>query len=123
MNKIPSSNLLKKAFRIIKQDVFAYRKFRGRTTNGIGIDVPEYEPDIDLKGSVQVIPRTLYQEIGLDWKKNYIMIYSSDVIEGVSRGTSGDRVVFNEKLFQVLNENDWTPVDGWNGVMCVEIKQ
>ena len=121
MNNVPGSNLLKKAFKVIKKQPFIYRQFNGRTTNSIGIDVPSYLPDVTLQGSIQAVPRRLFQQNGLDFKKNYITIYSSDTIEGVNRDTSGDRVVFNGKLFQVLEENNWSPIDGWNGVICVQI--
>lgn len=123
MSGVPGGNLLKKAFKVISQDSFIYRQFKFRTTNDIGIDVPTYENDVTLTGSIQAVPRRLYQLHGLDWKKNYIMIYSFDTIEGVNRDTSGDRVVFDGKLFQILDENDWIPIDGWNGVMCVEVSQ
>lgn len=121
MSSVPGSNLLKKAFKVIDKDTFIYRQFKSRTTNSIGIDIPEFEPDVELKGSIQAVSRKLYQEHGLDWKKNYITIYSSDTIEGVNRDTSGDRIVFNGKVFQALEENNWTPIDGWNGVICVEV--
>lgn len=123
MSGVPGSNLLKKAFKIINKDSFIYRQFDSRSTNGIGIDLPAYKPDVTLNGSIQAVPRRLYQQHGLDWKKNYITIYSSDAIEGVNRDTSGDRIIFDGKLFQVLDENNWTPIDGWNGVMCVEVSQ
>ena len=123
MSGVPGSNLLKKAFKVINKDSFIYRQFDSRSPNGIGIDVPSYKPDVPLKGSIQAVPRRLYQQHGLDWKKNYITIYSSNTIEGVNRDTSGDRIVFDGKLFQVLDENNWTPIDGWNGVMCVEVCQ
>lgn len=123
MSNVPGSNLLKKAFKVIKKVPFIYRQFKARETNSIGIDIPEFEIDVNLKGSIQPVPRRLYQQHGLDWKKSYITIYSSDTIEGVNRDTSGDRIVFDGKLFQVLDENDWTPIDGWNGVMCVEVSQ
>lgn len=121
MSNVPGSNLLKKAFKVISKDTFIYRQFDSRDTNSIGIDVPAYKPDVTLKGSIQAVPRRLYQQHGLDWKKHYITIYSSDTIEGVNRDTSGDRVIFDGKLFQVLDETDWTPIDGWDGVMCIEV--
>ena len=123
MNGVPGSNLLKKALRIVKKQSFIYRQFNARTTNNIGIDIPDYKPDVELTGSIQAVPRRLYQLHGLDWKKNYITIYSEDVLEGVNRDTSGDRVIFDSKTFLVLDENDWSPVDGWNGVMCVQVVQ
>ena len=118
---VPGSNLLKKAFKVIGKDAFLYRQFDKRETNSVGIDVPSYLPDVELKGSVQAVPRRLYQLHGLDWKKKYITIFSSDKIDGPDRDTSGDRLTFNGKLYQALEENDWTPIDGWNGVMCVQI--
>ena len=118
---VPGSNLLNKAFKVIAKQSFIYRQFDDRATNSIGIDIPAYKTDVKLKGSIQAVPRRLYQLHGLDWKKNYIMIYSSDKIDGVNRDTSGDIVVFDGNTFQVLDENDWSPIDGWNGVMCVQI--
>jgi len=121
LGAVPSSNLLKKALSAIHKEPFIYRQFSARAKNDIGIYVPSFTSDTTLYGSIQAVPRRLYQLHGLDYKKNYITIYSTGVIEGVQRDTSGDRVVYNGKLFQVLEENDWQPMDGWNGVICVEI--
>lgn len=118
---IPGDNLLEDALSIIDSHDFILLKFIGQTTNGIGIDVPSYDDPANLSGSIQAVPRSLFQHLGLDWKKNYIMIYSSDDIVGVDRDNSGDRIQFNSKEFQVLSENDWKPIDGWSGILCVEV--
>lgn len=117
----PGANLLISALSIIQPQPFEYLKFAGRTTNDIGIDVPSFDPSETMTGSIQAVSRTLYQVMGLDWKKNYIVIYSVGAITGVERDSSGDRVRFNGKTFQVLSENDWQPMDGWQGSLCVEI--
>ena len=118
----PGSNLLNQALSIIQKQSFGLLKFIDRTTNDIGLDLPSYEPEVILSGSVQAVPRSLYQHLGLDWKKNYIMIYSSDNITGVERNSSGDKVTFAGKTFLVESENDWKPIDGWSGVLCVEVQ-
>lgn len=119
---IPGSNLLNQALSVIQKQSFGYLKFLTRSTNDIGVDVPTYESEKTLTGSVQAVPRNLYQHLGLDWKKNYIMIYSSDDITGIQRDTSGDKVLFAGKTFLVESENDWKPIDGWSGVLCVEVQ-
>lgn len=117
----PGDNLLEDALSLIDAQPFDYLKFAGRTTNDIGIDVPAYDPAVTLYGSIQAVPRSLFQVMGLDWKKNHIMIYSSSDLTGIQRDSSGDRVEFNGRTFQGLSENDWTPIDGWSGVILVEI--
>ena len=118
---VPGGNLLKRAMRTIKKQEFVWREFKDRETNGIAIDVPQYGQKITLHGSIQAVPRRLYQQHGLDWKKSYITIYSSDKIEGVTRDTSGDQIEFDCNTYQVIEENDWTPIDGWNGVICAKV--
>lgn len=118
---IKGSNLLNQALTVIPKQSFGYLKFLSKTTNDIGIDVPTYAPEVTLFGSVQAVPRTLFQSLGLDWKKNYIMIYSSDELTGIERDSSGDRVVFGGKTYQALYENDWRQIYGWAGVLCVEV--
>lgn len=110
------------ALTVIQKQEFGYLKFISRAANDIGIDIPSYEPEVTLSGSVQAVPRSLFQHLGLDWKKNYIMIYSSDDITGIERDSSGDKVLFAGKTFLVESENDWKPIDGWAGVLCVQVQ-
>lgn len=119
---IPGDNLLDDALSVIDAQSFGYLKFLTKSGNDIGIDVSTYEPEKTLTGSVQAVPRNLFQHLGLDWKKNYIMIYSSFDITGIERDSSGDQIKFAGRTFQVLSENDWKPIDGWSGVLCVEIQ-
>ena len=123
MTGVPGSNLLKKAFKIIKKVPFDYYQFKERNKNKSGQYVAGYEDPVEYKGSIQPIPRRLYQSFGLDYKKNYIMIYSDDIMNGPDRDTSGDQIGWNSKRFQALDENDWNAVDGWQGAMFVEVKQ
>jgi len=116
-------NILSKALSILPQQGFQWVKFNGRTTNDIGIDVPSYDNAVDLSGSVQSVDRSLYQKMGLDWKRIYIIIYSLTDIIGIERDSSGDKVIYAGKTFQVLSENDWIPMNDWSGVLCVEIPQ
>ena len=118
---IPGSNLLNQALSLIAKQEFGHIKFNGRTTNAIGLDVTTYDDEVTLSGSVQAVPKTVYQHLGLDWKKTYINIYNTTLINGVGRDTSGDKVTFSGRTYQVMPDTDWRSIDGWSGVMCVGI--
>ena len=119
---VPGGNLLKQAFKLIKKEPFDYYQFKERTKNKARQYIATYEDVVVYNGSIQAIPRRLYQSSGLDYKKNYIMVYSEDMVSGPERDTSGDQIEWNGKRFQALDENDWIPIDGWQGAMFVQVK-
>lgn len=118
---VPGSNLLKLAATVISQQEFIWHQFSARTTDARGIDIPSYSAPVTLKGSIQAVPRKAYKSNGLDYKKNYITIYCDTPVTGIERDSSGDRIEFNGKFFQALDENDWHPIDGWSGVMFAQV--
>jgi len=118
---IPGGNLLNQALSIIGQQQFGLKKFVRREINDIGNDIPQYDCEVPVSGSVQPVPRSVYNSQGLDRKRNYITVYSSDPVVGVGRDSSGDIVKYDGRTFQVMSENDWSSQDGWAGVLCVEI--
>lgn len=120
---IPGSNLLNAAHRVIKRQSAEYLRSTGRSKNLQGHWVTQYSDPVTIRGSVQAVPRTLYQTLGLDLQKNYIMIYSTMSIKDVGRGESPDRVRYNGNLFTAVSANDWIPIDGWAGVMFVQVDQ
>lgn len=118
---IPGSNLLDLALSVIETQDFQLRRFSGAAINAIGVDQITFEDPVTVSGSVQAVPRSLYQHLGLDFKKNYIMIYTSVEIVGTQRDRAGDKVDYNGQVYQAESENDWRPMDGWSGVLCVEL--
>lgn len=118
---VPGSNLLNMAFSLIGQQVVAWEVFQGMTTNDAGVDVPTWATPVDIGGSLQPVPKSLIQQLGLDWTKNYINFYASRDIGDVVRDKTGDRITYAGKVYQVLSDNDWFMQDGWKGVMAVEV--
>lgn len=120
---IPGANLLNMAFSLIAQQSVLHYRFLERITNEAGIDEPVYaEPDT-ITGSLQPVPRIMYQAYGLDYVKNYVMFYTSVNVLDVGRDVSGDKIEFQGKVFQCLSANDWHGVDGWLAILAVEIEQ
>ena len=118
---VPSSNLLSTALTPICPESFNLRKFVSRTTNEIGLDVATYSDPVELFGSVQAVDARFYADFGLDFEKNYIHIWTETQITNVQRLTSPDVIEWNSKRWEVVSDNDWFPVDGWNNFICVEV--
>ena len=78
-------NLLNQALTLIPKQQFIYRKFNSYQINEYGVKVSIYDTDIEFEGSVQAIDSKMYQELGLDFSKKYINIFSSLNIKNVSR--------------------------------------
>lgn len=119
---IPGSNLMARAVRLIAQNKLSYQRFVSRTTNEIGLDVPEYEDAVDILGSIQPVPRQLYQQYGLDFQKRYVNLYAQIDVIDITRDVSGDLVTFAGRTYQLLSATDWFNIDGWAAVLCVEVE-
>lgn len=120
---IPGSNLLRMASSLIKLDTIQLLKLNSNAVNDIGIKVPVYDAPINIRASVQPVPRSLFQNLGLDWKKKYVTLYTenADMI-GVERDGAGDHILFNGNEYQVESETEWRPIDGWAAFLCVEVQ-
>jgi hypothetical protein len=109
------------AMQIVGKSSFSYLAFASRTPNEIGQDVTKYEPPVTLQGSVQPVPRSLYQQYGLDFQRNYINVYVSKAVLDVERDVSGDMIVFSGNSYQCLSVTPWVAIDGWSAVLCVQV--
>ncbi len=117
---IPGINILAIAQTVQSKLPFIHRQYTGRTTNALGFDVATYTP-IDRTGSIQAVDRKLYTQMGLDFKKSYIAIWVTADLADLGRGRAGDQVVFGGQLYEIMDQVDWFPIDGWDQVVCVRV--
>lgn len=114
-------NLLNQALTLIPKQKFIYRKFNSSQINDYGIKVDTYDNDIEFEGSVQAVDSKMYQQLGLDFSKKYINIYSSLNIKNVNREQeTPDKIIWNNKEYLVVNCSDWYKQDGWTNILAVE---
>lgn len=118
---IPGQNLLNMALTVIAKQTITYYRFASRALNDIGQDVTTYQDPIFIVGSFQPVPRTLYEQYGLDLQKDYFTFYTSTDNYDVRRNVSGDQIAFNGDRYQCESNNEWFALDGWNGILCVKI--
>lgn len=120
---VPSSNLLNTAFAVIARQPFLLLRQGARVLNGIGIYETPYLAPQPLSGSIQAVNRSVYQQEGLDFQKNYIEIFvSTDVID-LSRDYTGDLIEWNNRRFQITSNFEWFNIDGWVQFRAVEIEK
>lgn len=115
------NNLLNQAFTVIPQQSFTYLKYKSNAISDIGIKVNEYETGVVYKGSVQAVDSKMYQQLGLDFSKKYIQIFSSLNIQNVNNDQeTPDKILWNNKEYLVVNCSDWYEQDGWTNIIAVE---
>lgn len=117
----PGSNNLRLALSIQGKQKVSYYRFRAREVNVNGVYEAAYYPPATIYGAVQPIKRSLFDQLGLDLQKNYVTLYATKSMADIERNSSGDYFVFAGKKWQLLSENDWFNIDGWAGVVCVDI--
>jgi hypothetical protein len=76
-----------------------------------------------MKGSIQAVNKQVYQNLGLDYQKNYIAIFVSADLIDLGRNQSGSIVEWQGKAWQLTTETDWFKIDGWVKVLAVEVPQ
>lgn len=118
---IPGSNLLLRAHKLIGFSSFQYFAFVSRAAGSTGLDVGTYAKVVNLQGSVQPVPRVMYEKLGLNLQKNYYTVYVAKNVIDVARDVSGDQIVFNGTKLQCESVTKWFAIDGWTAIICVEV--
>lgn len=119
---VPGQNVLRMALTLIHKQCLRYYQFSSRALNSVGQDVTTYLAPVTMRGSWQPVPRKVYMQYGLDFQKDYYTFYTSNDVLDIQRDVSGDQLIFNGKRYQVESNNDWFPMDGWKGIICVYIE-
>jgi hypothetical protein len=117
--KVPGTNLLKMANRLISFQTVDYFVANGRTLNAARQWVPAFNPAVKLKASVQSVDRRSYAAMGLDFNAQYVNIFTSLDLVDLKRDSSGDRFIYNDKLYVMSKGQNWFVQDGWATCLAV----
>ena len=118
---VPGSNLFRIAGRVIRYQKVIYYEYLRSDTDAVGQLISVFKDPVDIKGSFQPVKRSLYQQNGLNFAKDYANFYSDNNLLGVDRDYSGDEVVFNGARFKIESNTPWYKLDGWNACLLVNI--
>ena len=102
---------------------FQFLKYKGATIDPMGRDVPEFEDAVALTGSLQPVSNKMYEQLGLDLNKNYIVIYCPALMQSVAQKPQPDRIVFQNRTYELVEDKDWYVSNGWTRAIAVELKE
>lgn len=118
---IPGANLLGMASRVIRFETIGHQAFASRCANSVGDFVSTFEPSVEIQGSIHPLEKKLYQMMGLNLSKNYVMLYTSASVSPAGRDREGDLITFGGKTWQCESDQNWASVDGFTKMLCVEV--
>lgn len=117
----PGSNLLLEALDLIESQPVIYFRFISRALNDAGFYVTTYAPGEPVfVGSVQAVPRTRYEVLGLEMEKEYVTWFVPQDVTGLERDSAGDAIEWNGGRYDLATPTKWTGQDGWMSIICVK---
>lgn len=117
--RVPGSNLLNMATRVIAKQTVSYKAFVSRSTNENGTDIAVYATAVDITGSLQPVPRNRYADMGLDFNKDYFNFFCSEQLLDLQRDVTGDIFTFAGFTYKVESLTPWFNIDGWVQALAV----
>jgi len=115
------NNLLAQAHQLIPKQTISYSKWTGSETNTNLINVDTYDDAVESQVKINAVKSRLYRTLGLDYKKNYVRLFSIPSVSGLSRINNGDQFIFDGKNYQVEAQTGWFATAGWDSFVCVEV--
>lgn len=103
--------------------IFQYYRYQETIVDDMGRDVPKYADPKPVTGSVQAVSNKLYEQLGLNLDKNYKIIYSPELIQSIAEKIQPDRIVYNNRTFEVVEDKDWYETNGYTRILVVELKE
>lgn len=118
---VPGSNVLSIALRALKPQEMQHAAFTGRTINATGDFVSTYAAPVTISGSMQAVNKALYSKLGLNFARNYAILYTSVDVKPTATDRAGDKIIWSGKTWLCESDHDWRSADGWRKLLCVEI--
>lgn len=101
---------------------FLFYKRLSSVVDDMGRDVPQYDAPLSLTGSIQAVPNKMYEQLGLNLDKNYKTVFCSALIRSIAEEIQPDRIVYNSKTYDVVENKNWYETNGYTKLLIVENK-
>lgn len=102
---------------------FLFYKWIESTVDLMGRDVPKFAPPILATGSIQAVSNKMYEQLGLDLNKNYKIVFSPTLIQSIAEEIQPDRILYDGRTYEVVENKDWYETNGYTKVLMVELKE
>ena len=101
---------------------FTFLKYLGTTIDDMGRDIPQFDEPKTLTGSIQAVSNEMYEQLGLDLNKNYKIVFSSTLMKSLAEDIQPDRIIYNNRTFELVENKNWYDTNGWTKALVVELK-
>lgn len=118
---VPGSDILALALSVLGTDSVQYYSFVSRAVNAIGYEEATYAEPVAVEGSVQALPRSEFEKLGLDLAKEYVYFFASLDMQNAGRDRANDYLGWDGSRWDIVNVTSWYAVDGWAQVLAVRI--
>ena len=116
-------NLLEQALSVLPAVNFYYRLYEGETRNELGVKIPSYGQWLSCRGMVQPVNRSKYEDLGLDFAKNYINVWGTLNLKTVGLQNQPDQILWNSCIWTITAVNEWFQYNNWVNVTAVQDKR
>lgn len=124
------SNIHKVAARIIPMQTITWQRLTYTTTAAyrqeksitvIGQIKAHVQPGIISSFGGKNISEKDYKDLGLDFSRNYVTIWTSENdIRTVAYQQTADQVVISGKTYNIIQRANWLEYNGWSRYYCEE---
>lgn len=102
---------------------FTFYKYESAVIDEMGRDVPSYADPVTYTGSIQPVQNKMYEQLGLDLNKNYKTVFCSQLIKSIAENVQPDRIIYDGKTYEVVENKNWYETNGYSKILMVEIKE
>lgn len=102
---------------------FQLYKYLGTVIDDMGRDAPQFALPIPQTGSIQPVSNKMYEQMGLNLDNNYKIVYSPALIQSIAQEVQPDRIVYENRTFEVVENKDWYETNGYTKALMVELKE
>lgn len=127
------TSIHKMASSIIPTGKIRFRKFINNSPNDFGIVSQNFsewqgvaahiQPGIVSSFGGKGIELKDYKELGLDWSRRHITVWLTDKgLEPCCNKDGADQIKYHDKVFTILQVENWDEFNNWQRCYCVEEK-
>ena len=116
-------NVLETALSLLPAVVWEYRTLVGKQRDEFGNIVPQYSEWKRCRGMAQPVQASHSPNIGMYQAQKRYSFWGSVHLNGMDVQDFPDQIRFRGRNFNVEQDTDWTPYNGWHGCVAVEDKR
>lgn len=115
------NNLLQMAHQLIPYQSAQYFQFTGKVKGLNLLETSQYSPPTPVKVKINAVKSGLIKRLGLDYNKNYMRLFSTPAVSGLSRVNDGDQFEFDGRRWQIETQTGWFATAGWDSFVMVDV--